>query len=110
MEIVWNVTVKGKVRMRNFSKNLIILISVLFLITGIIALNHYHSEGVFQTKDKDHCSICAYVFTISNAILIIFIFSVIVFAVSEQVIKKQVSALIRICFFLPPSLAPPVIV
>jgi uncharacterized membrane protein len=93
--------------MNNLKRLLILLFAAFFLVTGIISVNHYHSEGVFQSKDKDHCSICAFVFTLTNAILILFLFSVIFSAVYEQIIKR-VFAHVKSSCFLPPSLAPPV--
>jgi hypothetical protein len=95
--------------MNNFKNILIMLFSAFFLVLGIIALNHSHSEGALLNTDKDHCSICAYVSTSSNAILIILFFTVIFFAATIQIINHIV-VFVRKSFFLPPSLAPPVFV
>jgi len=95
--------------MKNFKRIVILVFAALFLITGIIALGHSHPAGAFQGKDKDHCSVCAYIFTINSAIVILFVFMVNFPDVIEKVIKKQVSVLVRKYIFLPPSLAPPVI-
>ncbi len=94
--------------MSNFKKILIILFSVFFLLSGIIALNHFHSERVFQGKDKHNCSICAFLSTISNAAISLFVFLVIFASVFINTLKNQLS-FVKKCIYLPPSLAPPVL-
>ena len=95
--------------MSNFKKTLILLFAVFLLVMGIVTLNHSHSDGALQNKNKGQCSVCVFISAIYNAILIILSLLVTFSAVAEQIIK-QVFAIIRKCFFLPPSLAPPVLV
>ena len=96
--------------MQILKKLLIFLFAAFIILTGIIALNHFHSESVFKCGDKDHCSICAYLFTINNTTLNLFFFAVIFSALSEQIVKYTVIFVINKFVFLPPSLAPPIVV
>ncbi len=93
--------------MTNLRRILILFFVVFFLVIGTIALCHIHFEGEIEHNDKNHCSICSFVFTISNAIVIVFVFLLVFTALKEQVIKKVLSPAKR-SVFLPPSLAPPV--
>jgi len=94
--------------MNNLKKSIIFLVAAFFLVTGIIASNHFHSENEKNCKDKDHCSICAYVFAINNSTLITFFFLITLSVVLEKVIYKKRFSFIGNFFFLPPSHAPPV--
>ena len=94
--------------MGNFKKILIILFCFFFLLSGVIALNHVHLESLFQGKDKDHCSICSFLSTISNAAVSIFVFLVVFTSVFLNTLKNELS-FVRKCIYLPPSLAPPVL-
>ena len=95
--------------MNDLKKLLILFFALFFLTIGTAALFHSLSEGTLEHHDKDHCSICVFVFIISNAVLVLFVFLVFSSAISRQIIKRKAHLVIKL-FFLPPSLAPPVIV
>lgn len=94
--------------MNNLKKSIILLVAAFFLTTGIIAANHFHSENEKNCKDKDHCSICSFVFAISNSNLISFFFLITLSVVLEKVIYRKNFSFLGNFYFLPPSHAPPV--